>query len=194
MHARQFARAGHERVHQIGAVHVQVWKAVRRDGGRAEHGGRNDVAVLPVAHLGAFRHERDVAQALLQPEFEQHANTIRAELDAGADLAEMRRLFEHVHVEPAAPERERGRQPANAAADDQNGSIRCSYGHLATMADHAPSVSGRLRNLDPVAANTAFATAGAIGGVPGSPMPVGLFVLGTTCTSTTGISFIRNNG
>jgi len=37
-----------------------------------------------------------------------------------------------------------------------------------------------------------LATAGAIGGVPGSPTPPIFSVLGTMCTSTFGISFIRN--
>src|SRR5512143_836118 len=53
---------------------------------------------------------------------------------------------------------------------------------------------GNLRMRLPVAANTAFATAGAIGGTPVSPMPLGGFVLGTMCTSTLGISSMRSNG
>ena len=40
------------------------------------------------------------------------------------------------------------------------------------------SLSGRSRSLFPVAAKSAFATAGAIGGVPGSPTPPGLLVAG----------------
>ena len=45
-----------------------------------------------------------------------------------------------------------------------------------------------------VSAKIALATAGAIGGVPGSPIPVGASALGTTCTSTSGISRIRSRG
>ena len=37
-----------------------------------------------------------------------------------------------------------------------------------------------------VSANTAFATAGAIGGVPGSPIPPGCSLLSTMCTSIFG--------
>src|SRR5260370_27961918 len=44
----------------------------------------------------------------------------------------------------------------------------------------------------PVAAKIALQTAGAIGGVPGSPTPPGASLLGTMCTSTTGISAIRS--
>jgi hypothetical protein len=39
----------------------------------------------------------------------------------------------------------------------------------------------------------ALTTAGASGGTPGSPTPVGAAVLGTICTSTTGISWIRSD-
>jgi hypothetical protein len=46
----------------------------------------------------------------------------------------------------------------------------------------------------PVAANRAFATAGAMGGSPGSPTPPGGSLLRTKCTSTFGISFMRSTG
>ena len=48
--------------------------------------------------------------------------------------------------------------------------------------------NGMRRMRLPVSLNTALATAGAIGGVPGSPMPVGGSLLATICTSTRGIS------
>src|SRR6185437_15955806 len=51
---------------------------------------------------------------------------------------------------------------------------------------------GSVRKRFPVAAKTAFATAGAIGGKPGSPTPPGASVLGTMCTSITGISDMRS--
>ena len=49
---------------------------------------------------------------------------------------------------------------------------------------------GSLRMRFPVNAKIALQTAGAIGGVPGSPTPPGASLLGTMCTSTTGISAI----
>ena len=55
-----------------------------------------------------------------------------------------------------------------------------------------PECSGSSRRRWPVSANTALATAGAIGGTPGSPTPPGFSVLGTMWTSTTGISFRRS--
>jgi len=49
---------------------------------------------------------------------------------------------------------------------------------------------GSVRTRRPVAANSALATAGAIGGTPGSPAAVGCLLEGMICTSTLGISSI----
>ena len=55
------------------------------------------------------------------------------------------------------------------------------------------SMGSRLILL-PVAEKIALATAGAMGGVPGSPMPLGFSVLGTIWTSTTGmLSILRTS-
>src|SRR6266536_1240878 len=51
---------------------------------------------------------------------------------------------------------------------------------------------GSLRIRLPVAAKIALHTAGAIGGVPGSPTPPCASVLGTMYTSIAGIAFIRS--
>lgn len=51
-------------------------------------------------------------------------------------------------------------------------------------------VIGSLRIVLPVAARSALATAGPIGGTPGSPTPVGGSSDGTMCTSTRGICSI----
>lgn len=55
------------------------------------------------------------------------------------------------------------------------------------------SLSGNERRRFPVAANTAFATAGARGGTPISPIPCGAASLGTMWTSTCGISLNRSS-
>ncbi len=52
--------------------------------------------------------------------------------------------------------------------------------------------NGSERKRSPVAAKIAFDTAGATGGTPGSPIPVGASADGTICTSTAGMSDIRN--
>jgi hypothetical protein len=51
---------------------------------------------------------------------------------------------------------------------------------------------GSRRMRFPVAAKIALHTAGAMGGTPGSPQPVGAASLCTMCTSTVGISFMRS--
>jgi hypothetical protein len=46
---------------------------------------------------------------------------VRRQLDAGADLAELRRLLQHDHAEILAREGERGGKTADAAAGDDHG-------------------------------------------------------------------------
>ena len=53
---------------------------------------------------------------------------------------------------------------------------------------HGARRNGRRRRRRPVAAKTAFATAGAITGTPGSPTPPGAASLSMMCTMTSGIS------
>ena len=53
---------------------------------------------------------------------------------------------------------------------------------------------GSFRSRFPVNAKIAFATAGAVGGNPGSPVPLGGAVLGTMWTSTDGICSMVNSG
>ena len=53
---------------------------------------------------------------------------------------------------------------------------------------------GKLRSRWPVNANSALATAGAIGGTPGSPTPSGWAVLGMMSVCITGHSLKRNTG
>ena len=80
------------------------------------------------------------------------------------------------------------------------GSVRASMGSGPARAAGGPAfaqavpnswrLNGSTRTRLPVAANTAFASAGPIGGTPGSPTPVGASVEGTMWTSTLGISAI----
>ena len=53
---------------------------------------------------------------------------------------------------------------------------------------------GMVRIRCPVSEKIALVTAGAIGGVPGSPTPPGASPLGTRTTSTSGISLMRSIG
>jgi hypothetical protein len=58
----------------------------------------------------------------------------------------------------------------------------------------SPYAIGSRRVGVPVSASKALATAGAIGGTPGSPMPVGRWAEGMICVSTAGMSLIRTTG
>jgi hypothetical protein len=49
---------------------------------------------------------------------------VGAEMDAGADLADLGCLLEHRHVEAAADQRERGRQAPDAATGNEDGDGR----------------------------------------------------------------------
>ena len=67
---------------------------------------------------------------------------------------------------------------------------------IAELHERAPHAvgsgrKGRLRTGSPVSARQALATAGPIGGTPGSPTPVGFSVERITSTTTSGISLMR---
>src|SRR2546425_3230968 len=70
----------------------------------------------------------------------------------------------------------------------------CEQSHDFAPGPYARSLAriGNRRMRLPVAAKIALARAGATGGTPGSPTPVGLSLLGTMCTSISGDSKIRN--
>src|SRR5690606_12901944 len=61
----------------------------------------------------------------------------------------------------------------------------------AGLLPHATGMMGRRRNAVPVMRRHPFAIAGAMGGVPGSPTPVGSAVEGRIATSMDGISEMR---
>src|SRR5439155_12268875 len=86
--------------------------------------------------------------------------------------------------------RERGRGAhEHGGARDHEADARC---HAVLVPAAASRANGRRRTRCPVRWTSAFATAGASGGRPGSPTPVGAAPDGTMCTSTAGISAIRN--
>src|SRR5690606_2322731 len=86
-------------------------------------------------------------------------------------------------------QRAHGPQPGEPTADDDDarpglGSGR--VGHDQAMVTPA-LLNGRSCTGLPLSCAMALATAGAIGGVPGSPTPVGALADGTMCTSIFGI-------
>ena len=86
-----------------------------------------------------------------------------------------------------------GREHAGPGVVQANGLHGGAPGGERVQADFSRAGSmGRRRMRTPVAAKIALQTAGAIGGVPGSPTPPGAAPLSTMWTSTRGISFMRN--
>src|SRR5262245_66220858 len=70
------------------------------------------------AHLNPRRLVSIGEHCLLEPEPFQRPKDVGAELDAGTDLAEFRRLFQDAHRETFARERVRRRQPPDATTSN----------------------------------------------------------------------------
>src|SRR5436190_1838755 len=85
-----------------------------------------------------------------------------------------------------AKRRETGRMTATGGDDEDSGDARSKHEVLYV------SCNGSARSRRFVRANTAFATAGAMGAVAGSPMPPICAPLAIRCTATRGISNMRN--
>ena len=64
--------------------------------------------------------DHGLTQFVAKTERNQDSAGVRGNLQAGADLAEARRLFDNIDVVTVAGEGEGGRQPANAGTDDEN--------------------------------------------------------------------------
>ena len=71
-----------------------------------------------IAKLEPFRERRPVEHLLGQPEHLEHPEHVGSKLDTGADLLELGRLLQHLHRDALARQRQRRRQPPDAAAHD----------------------------------------------------------------------------
>jgi hypothetical protein len=54
----------------------------------------------------------------------ENSRRIGTYLDAGADLAQFRGLFEHLNLEARAPKRQRGREAADPGSDHNDSHVR----------------------------------------------------------------------
>ena len=122
-----------------------------------------------VQRLAGVAHERDAAGALVLPG--QLAG------EDGGGCGSVHRGLSAVVDGPTLP------QSPSGALDRVQPQVATSPAR----------VSGSRRMRGPPSRATALTTAGASGGTPGSPTPVGAAVLGTMCTSTAGISWIRSD-
>jgi hypothetical protein len=87
------------------------------------HAG-DDALVDRVHHDHLFHVDRPLARHGAHAQRVEGVEGVGPELDAGADLADLGRLLEHLDMEALAHQRQRGRQPADAAAGNQHGG-RC---------------------------------------------------------------------
>ena len=105
---------------QVGAMDHEIGRAVARDRLRAEIEQLPGLARVPEPDFFAGRLAPDLAQRSFQPEREQHARAVRRNLHARAELGEFARLLVDLDVVAVAQQRERGREAADARADDQD--------------------------------------------------------------------------
>ena len=125
--AAELDGVGLDRAHRIRQQAVQV-APVQHHMRRAVALARRGAEIEPVPGLAGRpmpdhpprRQHLDALQRLLQAERKQHAGAVRADLDAGADLLQLRRLLVDLDVAAALEQRQRRGQSADAAADDDD--------------------------------------------------------------------------
>src|SRR5882762_9375252 len=99
-------------------MEVIVGRAERRLDLRPDRRALQGAAVVPAPLVDGERPHAGRIQGRLEAEADQQARGVGADLDAGADLADARRLLVDMDVEPGLQQMQGGRQAANAAADD----------------------------------------------------------------------------
>src|SRR4051794_13723480 len=105
---------------QVRAVDHEIGRTVARDRFRAEVEQLPGFARVPEPDLLAGGLAPDVAQRIFETQRTQYARAVRRDLHARAELGELRRLLVDLDIVAVAQQRERGRQPANARANDQD--------------------------------------------------------------------------
>ena len=133
-HRVRLAEAGHE--------HVRVER----------HAG-DEVAVERVAHLKGARLPGISQHGVAQAEPVERAKDVGPELDAGADLAELRALLEDAYRKTLARERDCRGETADAAAGDHERLLRPAPRHAAAAPDFRWTCLGKHRcpsgSIDP---------------------------------------------
>src|ERR1051326_2461687 len=112
--------------------YIQQIGAVKRVIGRAVALGQFETIVeleklagLHVAGVHAWRAVADGGDLVAQADRPQRLDGLRAGIDRGADLAELRRRLEHVSGDTKMLQRIRGRKSGQPAADDRNPDVCC---------------------------------------------------------------------
>ena len=116
---------------QVAAMRQQIGRTEFLFGALAEDHVELDFTGAPVAVVPGARIERLSAKPLLQPQPAQHLHGIAANLDAGTEPRELRRLLVDGDVDARALERRGGRKPTHAGADNRHRQMAVSFPSLA---------------------------------------------------------------
>ena len=117
----------------IGAVGLVMGKPEGRLDRPGERGAQQGPAVVPAALMPGLRSHAHGRQLVCEAEPMQHARGVRADLNPGTHLAELTGLLVDVYVQPGPKQRERGGEPADAAADHadpQGRPSRIAFGQI----------------------------------------------------------------
>ena len=112
---RECAHQGGE---QVGAVGLVVGEPERVDDGVSQRRVQERPAVVPAALMPRQRPHTHVGECVGQSQPVQDPRRVGADLDTGADLAELPRLLVDLDVEATPVQRQRSGEASDAAADD----------------------------------------------------------------------------
>src|ERR1700722_2450480 len=105
---------------QVAAMDGDVGESIALDRFQAEIEQLPALPGVPQPDRLAGRQHLDFLQRVLEPERVKHAGAVGADLYTSAELAQFRRLLVDIDLDAAANERQRGDEPADAAADDRD--------------------------------------------------------------------------
>jgi hypothetical protein len=133
----------------VGAVDHGVGVAEAGAEGLAGGDAADEALVDGVVHHHRLGIDSAGAGALAHAQRIEGGEGVGTELDAGADLADLGRLLEHVDVEAAAHQRQRGGQAADAAAGHEHGRESGGGWHRGLLRERRRRVEGRGGNGGP---------------------------------------------
>ena len=102
---------GAQKLGKVAAMEVIVGRAERRLDLRPDRRALQGAAVVPAPLVDGERPHADRIQRRLEAEADQQARGVGADLDAGADLADARRLLVDMDVEPGLQEMQAADRP-----------------------------------------------------------------------------------
>ena len=157
------AHALEQRQVDVGAVDDGVRVGEARPERRAGRDLADQRLVDRVHHHHPIGVDGAAARALADAERVEGGERVRRELDAGADLADLRRLLEDDDAKAALRERQRRGEAADAGTGDDDRVTRARHGslcvrrrHAATPPPSSPFFTGDLRGPSPVPRRSAY--------------------------------------